>query len=144
MGFLRKISCWQLAPYLTWAKQDRRGPAVACQLVASVFLKRTEREASAEEASLAAGVAGKLPGRGGVVLGGQHGELTPGEANLLEPRRPWVKAPSARSPPLACRHPQTRHRGIHSVCPQVAGEEGICPTILPTKSSGGGRARLRP
>lgn len=40
-------------------------------------------------------------------------------------------------------HPQSRHRGISSVCPQVARGGAACPANLQTKSIGGRIARVR-
>lgn len=96
---------------------------------------------------------GKLPGGRGIGAGLQGGEGTPG----WKPRGGdgytcWnhgnhgSRAPRLRPTfPLMspCLHSQSRHKGISSVCPQVAGGGATCPANLQTKSIGGKIAQVR-
>lgn len=56
-------------------------------------------------------------------------------AHSLPPAFPPIKSP--------CLHPQSRHKGISSVCPQVVGGGATCPANLQTKSIGGKIAQVR-
>lgn len=87
--------------------KSARGADVACQFVASVFLKGTENTMwnSVEETSLQLRYQGRLLGRGGIGAGlqgwgghswgGSHGR---GWAHLLEPQGPWDKSPPSLQP----------------------------------------------
>lgn len=124
------------------------GADVACQSVASAFLKGTEgtlwSSADTRESFL---------GEEALVLGCKEGKALLGR----KPREGdgytcWNRRNhGARAPRLLptfplmrpCLHSQSRHKGISSICPQVAGGGATCPANLQTKSIGGKIAQVR-
>lgn len=134
------------------------GVDVACQSVAFVFLKRTERKAQKRRLPVAE-IPGKaswerrpgagLQGRVGHSWGGSHGRVGGGGVPIQairtmgqghQPAAYSLPIPLKRNPGL---HPQSRHRGVSSVCPPVARGGATCPGNLLTKPVGSRIAQVR-